>query len=328
MRAKQPVPRLLDQVREKICLKHYSYRTEKSYLGWIRRFIRFHGKRHPREMGGPEVEAFLTHLAVSGGVAAPTQNQALAALLFLYREVLEINLPWLDSVTRARRHRRVPLVLTRTEAQAVLGNLNGEFWLVASLLYGSGLRLMECLQLRCKDLDLASRVITVFDGKGRKDRRTVIPESLVEPLRLQLQRVDARHQEATRLGYAGVAMPSALDRKYRRAQYELGWQFVFPAAAPSRDPRSGVWRRHHLHEASVQRRVKAAVRAAKLVKPATCHTFRHCFATHLIESGYDIRTVQELLGHSNVQTTMIYTHVLNRGGLGVISPMDVRGNDQ
>ncbi len=328
MRAKQPAPRLLDQVREKIRLKHYSYRTEKAYLGWIRRFILFHGKRHPTKMGGPEVEAFLTHLAINGRVAASTQNQALAAILFLYRDVLEISLPWLDSVVRARRRRRIPLVLSRTEVQAVLGNLGGEYWLVASLLYGSGLRLLECLQLRCKDLDLTARVVTVFDGKGRKDRRTLIPESLVEPLRLQIQSVDVRHRDATRMGYAGVAMPTALARKYPRAQYELGWQYLFPATTPSRDPRSGAWQRHHLHEASVQRRVKSAVRAAKIDKPATCHTFRHCFATHLIESGYDIRTVQELLGHSSVQTTMIYTHVLNRGGLGVISPMDVRAKAQ
>ncbi len=323
MLANKPPPRLLDRVRDQIRLRHYSYRTEKSYVAWIRRYIIFHNRRHPASLGGPEVEAFLTHLAVKGRVSAATQNRALAAILFLYRDVLEQNLPWLASVVRARRRRRLPVVLTREEVQSVLANLSGQYWLIASLLYGSGLRLLEVLHLRCKDMNFAQRILTVVDGKGQKDRVTMIPSALIAPLELQRSAVAAKHAEATRLGFAGVELPAALARKYPRAPLELAWQYLFPASAPSCDPRSGAWRRHHLHESAVQRRVKAAVRAAKLGKHATCHTFRHCFATHLIESGYDIRTVQELLGHSDVKTTMIYTHVLNRGGLGVISPMDV-----
>ncbi len=278
MLANKPPPRLLDRVREKIRLRHYSYRTEKSYIGWIRRYIIFHGRRHPSVLGGPAVEAFLTHLAVHGRVSASTQNQALAAILFLYRDVLEQDLPWLTTVVRARRPRRRPVVLTREEVPSVLANMSGQYWLIASLLYGSGLRLLEVLHLRCKDLNLAQHIATVFDGKGQKDRVAMIPTTLVAPLQLQIAAVTAKHAEATRLGYARVELPSALARKYPRAPFELGWQYLFPASAPSRDPRSGAWRRHHLHESAVQRNVKAAVRAAKLDKPATCHTFRHCFA--------------------------------------------------
>lgn len=315
-------PRLLDQVRDRIRLKHYSYRTEKQYVGWIRRYILFHGKRHPSDLGGPEVEAFLSHLATDRNVAAATQNQALAALLFLYKDVLGVELPWLDGVVRAKRPQRLPVVLTRDEVRSVLGNLDGQPWLVASLLYGSGLRLMEALRLRIKDIDIEHPQITVRDGKGGKDRVTVLPGGLLEPLSVHLTRVREQHDEAIRQGYAGVELPFALERKYPRAHLEWGWQYVFPASQPSRDPRSGAWRRHHLFEDTVQRHVARAVRRAGLDRPASCHTFRHCFATHLLESGYDIRTVQELLGHSDVKTTMIYTHVLNRGGRGVRSPLD------
>jgi integron integrase len=315
--------RLLDQVRHRIRAKHYSYRTEKTYVGWIRRYVLFYGKRHPREIGGPEIERFLTDLAVTHSVSAATQNQALAALLFLYQEVLQVPVPWLENIIRARRPLRIPVVLTRAEVRAILVGLRGPQWLVAGLLYGSGLRLMEALHLRFKDLDLLQRQLLVRDGKGGKDRITMIPESLVNPLQTQLAQVREMHEVALQRGYGGVELPHALARKYPTAHLELGWQFVFPARAPSRDPRSGAWRRHHLHEASVQRQVKQAIQSAAIQKPASCHTFRHSFATHLIESGYDIRTVQELLGHSSVKTTMIYTHVLNRGGLGVVSPIDI-----
>ncbi|MEO8377577.1 MAG: integron integrase [Candidatus Sumerlaeota bacterium] len=319
----EPRVRLLDQVRNRIRTKHYSYRTEQAYLGWVRRFVLFHGKKHPDQLGGPEIEQFLTHLAVKRSVSASTQNQALSALLFLYQEVLGLSIPWLDNVVRARRSTRLPVVLTRTEVRAVLSRLRGEPWLVANLLYGSGLRLLEALRLRVKDIDLIQRRLLVRDAKGAKDRITLIPASLVGPLHSQIARVREQHEIAKTKQYAGVELPYALARKYPSAHLEVGWQYVFPARWPSRDPRSGAWRRHHLHEAVVQRQVREAVRSAGIEKPASCHTFRHCFATHLIESGYNIRTVQELLGHASVQTTMIYTHVLNRGGIGVISPVDV-----
>jgi integron integrase len=318
-------PRLLDQVRDRIRLKHYSYRTELQYVGWIKRFILFHGKRHPTELGGPEVEAFLSHLATDRDVAAATQNQALAAILFLYKHVLGVELPWLDGVVRAKRPQRLPVVLSRDEVRSVLSHLTGTPWLVAGLLYGSGLRLLEALRLRVKDVDLEHPQITVRDGKGGKDRVTVLPAGLLEPLSVHLAKVRSQHEEALRLDYAGVELPFALARKYPRAHLEWGWQYVFPAPHPSRDPRSGAWRRHHLFPDIVQRQVRQAVHRAGITKPASCHTFRHCFATHLLESGYDIRTVQELLGHSDVKTTMIYTHVLNRGGRGVRSPLDVKG---
>lgn len=314
--------KLLDKVRNAIRTRHYSYRTEQTYVAWIRRFIRFHGYRHPTDMGGADVEAFLTDLAVNRHVSAATQGQALAALLFLYKHVLNIDLPWLDNIVRAARPRRLPVVLSRNEVRRVLGHLRPPYWLIASLLYGSGLRLMEALRLRVKDVDLEQRQLLVRNGKGAKDRVTVLPDSLIEPLRMQLEQVREQHRLAQEAGYGGVELPYALARKYPGAHLEIGWQYVFPAAKPSKDPRSDAWRRHHIHEHTVQRHVRQAVRAAAIQQPASCHTFRHCFATHLLESGSDIRTVQELMGHSNVKTTQIYTHVLNRGGLGVRSPLD------
>lgn len=315
-------PRLLDLVRDRIRVKHFSYRTEKTYIAWIKRFIHFHHLRHPAEMGGVEVEAFLTHLAVDGEVAAATQAQALAALLFLYREALDIELPWLDNVVRAHRPRRLPVVLTRREVQTLLSGLRGDCWLIASLLYGSGLRLMEAVRLRFKDVDLGRKMLLVRDGKGAKDRVTLLPDSLLQPLTLQLRRVREWHELAKAGGYGGVELPHALQRKYPGAHLDLAWQYVFPADEPSRDPRTGAWRRHHVSEGSVQRRVREAIRAARIEKPASCHTLRHCFATHLLEQGYDIRTLQELLGHSDVRTTQIYTHVMQKGSLGVLSPLD------
>lgn len=315
-------PRLLDQVREAIRLRHYSIRTEQAYTDWIRRFILFHGKRHPREMGAAEVERFLTHLAVEGRVAASTQNQALSALLFLYRTVLKVDLPWLGEMTRAKRPGRLPVVLTVEEVRRVLARIDGQQGLMADLLYGAGLRLLECVRLRVKDLDFEMRQITVRDGKGEKDRMTMLPQSVLEPLRAHLEKVKVLHAHDLEEGFGEVYLPYALDRKYPDASREWGWQYVFPAAGRSVDPRSGKERRHHVDEQTLQRAMKKAVRAAGLTKPASCHTLRHSFATHLLQSGYDIRTVQELLGHQDVATTMIYTHVLNRGGSGVISPLD------
>lgn len=315
-------PKLLDQVRGKIRLKHYSIRTEQAYADWIKRFILFFDKRHPRELGAADVEKFLTHLAVEGKVAASTQNQAKSALLFLYREVLEIELPWLDNVERAKAPKRLPVVLTRQEVQAVLSRLEGTQWLIASLLYGTGMRIMECLRLRVKDVDFSRREILIRDGKGFKDRVTMLPAALASALREHLQKVKALHDQDLAAGLGSAYLPYALERKYPNAAREWGWQYVFPATGISTDPRSGETRRHHVLEQSIQRAVKQAVRNANLAKPATPHTLRHSFATHLLEGGYDIRTVQELLGHSDVSTTMIYTHVLNRGGRGVTSPLD------
>lgn len=315
-------PRLLDQVRERCRVKHYSIRTEKAYVDWIRRFILFHGKRHPSEMGAAEVEAFLSHLAVNGNVAASTQNQALAAILFLYREVLAVELPWLEGVTRAKKPARLPVVLTAEEVRGLLAQLDGVHHLVASLLYGSGLRLMEAIRLRVKDVDFERLEVTVREGKGGKDRRTMLPRSLVEPLRGQIARVKVFHEHDLNSGTGPVYLPYALDRKYPNAGRELGWQYMFPASEPAIDPRSGILRRHHIGEKAFQRAIKAAVRRANITKPATSHALRHSFATHLLENGYDIRTVQELLGHNDVRTTQIYTHVLNRGGNAVRSPLD------
>lgn len=315
-------PKLLDQVRGKIRLKHYSLRTEQTYVDWIKRYILFHGKHHPRDMGASEVEAFLTHLAVARNVAASTQNQAKSALLFLYKEVLEIDLPWLNNVERAKAPKRLPVVLTRDEVQAVLSRLDGTHWLIASLLYGSGLRIMEGVRLRVKDVELSRREILVRDGKGFKDRVTMLPESLVNPLKAHLQRVKALHDQDLAGGYGAVYLPYALEKKYPNAAREWAWQYVFPSAKLAVDPRTGEMRRHHLQDQAVQRAVKQAVRDSGVSKPATPHTLRHSFATHLLQGGYDIRTVQELLGHSDVSTTMIYTHVLNRGGRGVTSPLD------
>jgi len=313
---------LLDRVRERLRVKHYSIRTEEQYVSWVRRYVLFHGKRHPREMGPREVEAFLTHLAVEGKVSAATQNQAKSALLFLYGQVLGAELGWLEGVTSAKSARRLPVVLTEEEARALLAQLTGIHWLLASLLYGAGLRLMEALRLRVKDVEFARREIVVRDGKGGKDRVTVLPAKLVEPLRQQLAKARELHMADCMAGYGEVYLPAALARKYPRAAREWGWQYVFPATVLSEDPRSGRMRRHHLDEQGVQRAVRNAVRRAGLVKPASPHTLRHSFATHLLQAGYDIRTVQELLGHADVKTTMVYTHVLNRGGRGVLSPMD------
>lgn len=315
-------PRLLERVRAAIRLRHYSLRTEQSYLDWIRRFIRFHEMRHPSEMGSEEVRAFLSHLAIEGKVAASTQNQALNAIAFLYRNVLEMDLPRLADVERASKPRRLPVVLSRPEVASLFGQLGGRNRLMASLLYGSGLRLMECVRLRVKDVDFALGQIVVRDGKGRKDRITMLPESLNDSLRAQIATVETFHRRDVSDGIAGVFLPSALERKLPRAGHELAWQWLFPARERSVDPRAGVRRRHHVSETGLQRAVKRAVRRAGIRKPASCHTLRHSFATHLLEDGYDIRTVQALLGHRNVQTTMIYTHVLNRPGLAVRSPLD------
>ncbi len=315
-------PKLLDQVRGKLRVKHYSIRTEEQYLHWIKRFILFHDKRHPRDMGGGEVEGFLTDLAVRGKVAASTQNQAKSAILFLYKQVLETELPWLDNVTRAKAPQRLPVVLTHKEVQAVLAKLSGTHWLVASLLYGAGMRLMEVIRLRVKDVEFARGEIIVREGKGFKDRVTMLPQSVAQPLKLHLAKVKALHDEDLSLGHGEVYLPFALAKKYPNAGREWGWQYVFPSKNLSVDPRSGVTRRHHIDEKGLQRAMKQAVRDARITKPATPHTLRHSFATHLLQSGYDIRTVQELLGHADVSTTMIYTHVLNKGGKAVVSPLD------
>ena len=315
-------PRLLEQVREQIRLRHYSIRTESVYIEWVKRFIRFHKYRHPMQMGAAEVEAFLSDLAVRRDVSASTQNQALSAILFMYKKVLLIELPWLDGVIRARRPQRLPVVLTQDEVRQVLAQLDGTLWLVASLLYGSGMRLMEVLRLRVKDVEFARFEILIRDGKGQKDRITMLPKKLASPLQLHLQRVQTLHQQDLLEGFGRANLPNALARKYPNAASEWGWQFVFPSANRSADPRSGGIFRHHVHEKTVQRAVRNAVRRVGLSKPATPHTFRHSFATHLLEGGQDIRTVQELLGHADLKTTQIYTHVLNRGGLGVISPLD------
>jgi integron integrase len=317
-----PQPRLLDVVRDRIRLRHYSYQTETVYLGWIRRFVRFHGGRHPRALGGPEVERFLNYLAVERSVSASTQNQALSAVLFLYKEVLEIELPWLDGVVRAKRPVRVPVVLSRDEIRRVLAHLEGAHWLAASLLYGAGLRVSECVRLRVKDVDFEYRQITVRDGKGAKDRCTMLPDAVAEPLRRQLERLRLLYESDRAHSLPGAALPPALERKYPAAPFEWAWQFVFPARGHCTSPYNGRLVRYHLLPDSLQRAMKRAVRAAEIAKPASCHTFRHSFATHLLEDGYDIRTVQELLGHSEVSTTMIYTHVIKRGGRGVKSPMD------
>lgn len=314
--------RLLEQVREAVRTRHYSIRTEEAYIRWVREYILFCGKRHPSELGAREVSAFISHLAVRRKVAASTQTQALSALLFLYREVLALPIGWVDDVERAKKPKRLPVVFTREETRAVLGHLREEAWLMASLLYGSGLRLMECVRLRVKDIDLERREIIVRDGKGGKDRVTVLPASLVEPLRRQLERARALHELDLREGFGHVYLPYALARKYPAAEREWCWQYLFPARQRSRDPRTEREQRHHIAETVLQKAVKRAVRAAQVAKPGSCHTFRHSFATHMIESGFDIRTVQELLGHASVETTQIYTHVLNKGGRGVKSPLD------
>ena len=316
-------PRLLERVREAIRTRHYSRRTEKAYVAWIKRYIFFlHGKRHPAEMGTPEITAFVSSLATQGRVSASTQNQAFCALLFLYREVLGLELVGLDDVVRAKRPVRLPLVLSREEVGAILRGLEGPTALMAGLMYGAGLRLLECARLRVKDLDFTRGEITVRDGKGQKDRVTVLPAKLGPPLQAHLERVRRQHEADLRAGLGSVELPDALERKYPRAPWEWGWQWVFPATRFYQDPRSGRRRCHHLHESVMQRAFKDALRVSGVAKPASCHTLRHAFATHLLEAGYDIRTIQELLGHSDASTTMIYTHVLNRGGRGVRSPID------
>ncbi|MGH8221822.1 MAG: integron integrase [Woeseiaceae bacterium] len=300
--------RLLDRLRDTIRVHQYSYQTEKAYVGWVRRFILFHGKRHPQDLGADEVTAFLTDLAVKRCVSASTQNQALSAILFLYQKVLELDLPWLQDVVRAKRSQRVPMVLTRAEVRAVLALLDGSFWLAGALMYGSGLRLIEALRLRVKDISFGYRQLTICDGKGRKDRVVPLSDSCIVPLRQQIDKAKALCEIDRRRNLPGVSMPMALDRKFRGASSSWQWQ--------------STARRHHLHPSAVQRAVKNAVRRASINKRATCHTFRHCFATHLLEDGYDIRTVQELLGHADVRTTQIYTHVIKRGGNAVRSPLN------
>ncbi|HVN87790.1 MAG TPA: integron integrase [Candidatus Binatia bacterium] len=317
-----PKPRLLDQVRDALRTRHYSYRTEEAYIGWIKRFILFHCKRHPTEMGKLEVERFLTALAVDRHVAASTQNQALGALLFLYREVLERDFGWLDSVVRARRPERLPVVLTRAEVEALLGVLDGVSWIMAMLLYGSGLRVMECLRLRVKDIDFVRNEILVREGKGNRDRVTMLPVAVKDPLLRHLDGVRRVHGRDLKAGLGRVQLPDALARKYPNAAREWGWQWVFPAARICTDPRFGPPQRYHLHESVPQRAIRDATRKVGMTKPVGPHTLRHSFATHLLVAGSDIRTVQELLGHRDVKTTMIYTHVLNRGGHGVQSPAD------
>ena len=315
-------PRLLDQMRETLRVRHYSLRTEQAYIHWTKRFIYFHGKQHPRELGPREVEAFLTSLAVDGGVSASTQGQALAALLFLYKQVLGIELPWLDEVVRAKRPQRVPTVLSVDEVARVLRCLDGVHALMANLLYGTGMRLMECLRLRVKDVDLSRREITIREGKGNKDRHTMIPVSLIPALADQLETVREIWRRDRAAELPGVHLPDALERKKPEEGKTLAWFWLFPGRELSTDPRLGIRRRHHSHEQGIQRAIKRAVLAAGIAKPASTHTLRHSFATHLLEAGQDIRTVQELLGHSDVKTTMIYTHVLNRGPMGVVSPLD------
>jgi integron integrase len=317
-----PEPRLLDQMRDALRSRHYSRRTEQAYLLWARRYAVFHEGRHPAEMGEREINAFLTDLAVRQHVSASTQNQALAGLLFLYRNVVGYDVGDLGGVVRARKSKRIPVVMTRDEVRAVLEQMEGDTKLMASLMYGAGLRLSECLHLRVLDLDLAKCEIAVRDGKGAKDRVTMPPESLVPALRAQLRRAHAVHMRDLEDGWGRVVLPDALDRKYPRAASEWRWQWVFPQERRWRNQETGFQGRHHLHETILQRAVKEAVRRAGVTKHVGCHTFRHSFATHLLESGYDIRTIQELLGHKDLSTTMIYTHVLNKGGLGVRSPFD------
>ncbi|MEB3189913.1 MAG: integron integrase [Snowella sp.] len=322
-----PPRKLLDVVRETIRLKHYSYRTEQTYVDWIKRYLLFHQKKHHREMAEAEIKSFLSHLAVDKNVAAATQNQALNAILFLYREVLKIELGNIGEYLRAKGHKRLPTVLTKEEVQNVIKHLSGIEHLVIQLLYGSGLRLAEALSLRVKDVDFAQNQLIIRDTKGKEDRVTPLPQRIQASLKEHLQTVQRLHQQDLDRGYGSVCLPYALAQKYPNAEREWIWQYIFPSYTLSQDPRSGVTRRHHLHESTIQKALKQAVQQAKVPKRISCHTFRHSFATHLLQNGYDIRTVQELLGHKDVRTTMIYTHVLARGGRGVRSPLDDYGND-
>jgi len=314
--------KLLDRLRAQIRVRHFSPRTEEAYAGWVRRYVVFHGRRHPDQMGEAEIRAFLSFLAEQRNVSSSTQNQALAALLFLYREVMGRPLDWVDVGIRAKRPGRLPTVLSRDEVRRVLGVMSGAPYLVASLLYGSGLRLTEALELRVKDIDFDRGEVRLRDGKGRQDRVTMLSMAVQTPLREHLRRVWELHERDLAEGAGRVVLPDALTRKYPNADREWGWQWAFPATSGYVEKESGIRRRHHLHETVIQRNMKEAVRKAGIAKPASCHTLRHSFATHLLESGYNIRTVQELLGHRDVRTTMIYTHVLNKGGRGVQSPAD------
>lgn len=315
-------PKLLDQLRDRIRLKHYSRRTEDVYLDWAKRYILYHNKRHPQEMGKKEIEGFLTYLATERQVAAATQNQAKAALQFLYKEVLEIQLPWLDEVEQAKKPKRLPVVLTEKEVHSLLAHVPQAYALLARLMYGTGMRLLEGLRLRVQDLDFERAELLIREGKGGKDRVTMLPQSLLKPLQEHLKQVRQAHEQDLLKGYGEVWLSESVARKYPNAGREWVWQYVFPSARLSVDPRSGVTRRHHLDEKGLQRAIKQAAVDAGLTKDVTPHTLRHSFATHLLQAGYDIRTVQELLGHKDVQTTMIYTHVLNKGGMGVMSPLD------
>ncbi len=315
-------PKLLDQVREAVRVRHYSMRTEEAYVGWIRRFVVFHDLKHPIEMAEDEIREYISHLALEDNVSPATQNQALAAILFLYKCVLNKPLDRIDEIVRAKEKRRLPVVFTRDEVARILAHLDGRFWLMGNLLYGAGLRLSEVIQLRIKDVDLTNNQIIVRCGKGGKDRVTMLPATVKEPLRAHLVRVAARHKEDLAEGFGRVHLPYALDRKLPNANSELAWQYVFPTSHRSVDPRSGNEQRHHVNPSTLQRAVKDAIRRAGVNKPGSCHTLRHSFATHLLEAGYDIRTIQDLLGHVDVATTMIYTHVLNKGGRGVVSPLD------
>lgn len=314
--------RLMERIREVMRLHHYSTRTEEAYTQWIKRYIYFHNKRHPNEMGPDEITAFLTYLAVTRKVSASTQNQALNAILFLYKKVLEIDLPWMDGIVRAKRPQHLPVVFTRDEVKAILSQFDGTRWLILSMIYGCGLRVLECLRMRVKDADFHYRQIVVRDGKGNKDRVTMLPAPLIEPLRSHLIRVKQLHEQDLESGYGCVFMPFALDRKYPNACREWGWQYIFPSSNISEDPNSGIWRRHHIHEKTLQKAMRRAIQQAGIVKHGSVHTLRHSFATHLLEDGYDIRTLQELLGHKDVKTTQIYTHVLNKGAGGVRSPLE------
>jgi len=317
-----PKPKLLDQLREALRVRHYSYRTEQAYVNWIRRFIIFHDKRHPKDMGEKEIARFLSHLAVNCRVSTSTQNQALCAVVFLYKKVLNQDIGEFSSVMWARRSRHIPVVFTKDEAKRIINEMTGTQKIMVMLLYGSGLRLNECLQLRVKDIDFENQLIFVRSGKGAKDRITLLPEQLIGALRKQIIYVKKLHEYDLQNGYNSVYMPDALERKYPNAGKQLSWRFVFPGDQILKDPRTGILHRHHIHSSVLQKAVKIAMQRAKIVKHAGCHTFRHSFATHLLESGYDIRTIQELMGHSSVQTTMVYTHVIKKGGLGVISPVD------
>ena len=322
MQAETTQPKLLDQVRSVLRVKHYSYRTEQSYIHWIKRYIYFNNKIHPKELDGNNISKFITHLALKEKVSSSTQNQALCALVFLYKQVFGLDLGEFPEIHWAKKPKKIPVVFSKSEVLKVLENLSGNHWIMAMLLYGSGLRLNECLQLRVKDVDFDYKQITVRDGKGDKDRVTILPEKLINPLKDQISYVKALFEKDIKEGYNSVYMPFALEKKYPHAGKELGWRFVFPSENISNDPRSNIKRRHHIHESVLPKAVKRAIRKSDITKQASCHTFRHSFATHLLEDGYDIRTVQELLGHSNVKTTMIYTHVMNKGGLGVKSPAD------